>query len=135
MWDLEMFLKENKIKRENKFFAATKSIKDSSGEPALWEIRPVPTKENEEIRCSCLKKTKDGFSLDTPLYVARLVAASVVSPDLYNAKLQDSYGVVTPEDLVREMVDNHGEYAKLVAFVEEMNGCEPMDKKVEKAKN
>ncbi len=135
MWDLEMFLKENKIKRENQFFPATKSIIDDEGKPFMWEIRPLSTKENEEIRQSCMVKGSEGYSLNSALYVARMVAASVVVPNLYNAKLQDSYKVKCPEDLVREMVDLPGEYAALVDFVEKLNGFSSMEDKVNQAKN
>lgn len=135
MLEMEMFLKENKIKIDNRFFSATKSLIDKEGNPLQWEIRPLSTRENEEIRQSCLVKGSDGYSLNTPLYVARMVAASVVEPNLYNAKLQDSYGVKCPEDLVREMVDLPSEYSKLVEFVEDLNGFTSMEDKVNQAKN
>ena len=63
-----------------------------------------------------------------------MVCASIVKPDLSNAKLQDSYGVKTEADLLQEMIDNPGEYANLVQFVTEMNGYD-LDEEVESAKN
>ena len=38
-------------------------------------------------------------------YVAELLVSAVVYPDLYNAELQDSYGVKTASDLLKEMND------------------------------
>ena len=67
---------------------------------------------------------------------AKMLASSIVFPDLYNAELQDSYGVSTPEDLVREMIDDPGEYNKFLAYVQEFNGFDSnMEDKVEEAKN
>ena len=74
--------------------------------------------------------------VNSALYAAKMLAASVVFPDLNNAELQDSYGVTTPHDLVREMVDDPGEYNDFVAFVQEFNGfTNDMDDKVAEAKN
>ena len=35
------FMKENKKKKENTTYAATRSIVDKNGEPVLWTLRPV----------------------------------------------------------------------------------------------
>ena len=72
---------------------------------------------------------------DANLYMNKLVVASTVCPDLYDAELQDSYGVKTPEELVKEMLDNPGEYQNLVLFIQEYNGFTNMQDKVEEAKN
>mgnify|MGYP002544732200 CR=1 FL=1 len=74
--------------------------------------------------------------LDSNKYLAKMVAESVVCPNLYDAELQDSYGVTNPEDLVREMVDNPGEYQDLAAFVQNFSGFDvSMEQKVDEAKN
>ncbi len=65
-----------------------------------------------------------------------MITASVVLPDLYDAELQDSYGVSTPEDLLFAMVDDPGEYNELAAFVQKFQGFDTtFDDKVEQAKN
>ena len=74
--------------------------------------------------------------LNASLYLRKLIAASVVYPDLYDAELQDSYGVCTPEELLYAMVDDPGEYNDLAAFVQKLNGFDvSFDDKVEEAKN
>ena len=74
--------------------------------------------------------------LKTNLYLRKMVAASVVTPDLYDAELQDSYGVAKPEELVQAMVDDPGEYNELVDFVQKFQGFNiSMNDKVEDAKN
>lgn len=49
MEKLELFLKKNKVKRENIQYPATTSLVDENGEPLLWELRAVTTKENNKL--------------------------------------------------------------------------------------
>jgi len=137
------FLKENKIKKENTTYAATKSLTDEKGNPLLWTIRPITTKENEALRDECMVdvpvKGKPNLyrpKLLTNKYMAKLLAACVVEPNLYEAELQDSYGVNTPQDLVQAMVDDPGEYSDFVTFVQNFNGFNTsLEEDVEEAKN
>ena len=65
-----------------------------------------------------------------------MIVASVVVPDLYDKELQDSYGVMTPEDLLLAMVDNPGEYNDLASFVQKFQGFDvSFSDKVDEAKN
>ena len=54
-------------------------------------------------------------------YCGRLCEESVLYPDLKNAALQDSYGVMGGAALLKAML-NGGEYVFLVRQVEEVNG-------------
>lgn len=139
---ISAFLKKNKIVKANAFFAATKSLCDDQGKPIEWEIKPITTKENEDIQNKCLVNVsvpgKPGQSvqrLDPTKYIKRLIAASVVFPDLLNAELQDSYGVSTPESLVQEMVDNSGEWNAFAQFINDFNGFTPIQEDIDTAKN
>ena len=142
MSNLSMFLKKNKKQRENIFYAASADFTDENGKPIEWELRAVTTAENDRIRDDCTKEIKDKKGgivrqkVDQNLYLARLACASIVFPNLNDAALQDSYGVKTPEALLKEMIDNAGEYSALVAKVSELSGFdrEPADE-VEEAKN
>ena len=143
MSNLSLFLKKNKIQKENTTYPATKSLLDENGNPLLWEIKPLTTRENENIRESCMievpVKGKPNMyrpKLNTSLYLAKIMVASIVHPNLYDADLQDSYGVKTPEDLLKEMIDDPGEYNEFAAFIQQYNGFDTtMDEKVEEAKN
>ncbi len=143
MSKFSMFMKENKAVKENARLAVTNSLCDEGGNPLLWELRHISSKENEAIRDSCIAETpvagKSGVvrsKLKTGLYVQKLIAASVVFPDLYDAELQDSYGAKTPEELLMAMVDNPGEYNRLAEFVQHFQGFDiSFDEKVEQAKN
>lgn len=143
MSNLSLFLKKNKIQKENTTYAATKSLCDEQGNPLLWEIKPLTTKENENIREACMievpvKGKPNMFrpKLVTSKYLTKMMVASIVEPNLYNAELQDSYEVKTPEDLLKEMVNDPGEYNDLATFIQQFNGFNTtMQDKVEEAKN
>ena len=53
MSNLSRFLKENKKVKENTKYAATKSLTDEKGNPLEWEIRPLTTRANDELRDDC----------------------------------------------------------------------------------
>ena len=134
MDSLKLFLNENKIKKENVFYAATESLKDEKGQAVKWEIRHISTKEDEEIREECIKKGQNRF--DYNLYMKKMAVRSVVNPPLYNALLQDSYSVKTPEELLERLIDNPGEYQEFIRFIQKLNGFDiTMEKRVERAKN
>lgn len=137
------FMKANKTVKENVMHPVTQSLCDEKGNPLEWEFRHITSKENEEIREDCtidvqVKGKPNMFrpKLNAGLYVQKMIAASVVSPDLYDAELQDSYGVKTPEALLMAMVDDPGEYNELVSFVQKFQGFNvSFEDKVEEAKN
>ena len=118
------FMKANKAVKENGFYPATKSLCDEKGNPLEWEFKHISSKENEEIRENCTidipvtgKPNMYRPKLKSSLYIQRMIAASVVVPDLFDSELQDSYGVKTHEDLLMAMVYDPGEYNDLAAFV------------------
>ena len=143
MSSMSLFFKQNKIAKENTFYPATKSLCDENGKPLEWEIRPLSTKEDEKIRDACTleipipgKPNMYRSKVDTSKYIARLISASVVFPDLYNAELQDDYGVSTPEDLIKELVDDPGEYTAFMVFIQKFNNFNIMlQDDVDEAKN
>lgn len=138
MGQFERFLKSNKKIREPTVYAASRSFTDDSGEPVLWKIRPISTKENEMIRDECVieDKASGRYRIEISKYTAKLLAASVIEPNLYDKELQDSYGVMTPEALLLELLDNPSEYRKFADFIQRFNGFnESFSDKVDAAKN
>ena len=143
MGELTRFLKKNKKVRKNAFYPATKSLCDENGEPLLWEVRALSTRETDAIRENCTTEVpvtgKPGMmrpKVDSTKYVESMVVAAVVFPDLRNAELQDSYGVKTPEALIKEMLDNPEEYNTFAEFIQEYNGLdETITEKIEQVKN
>lgn len=143
MSNLSRFLKQNKKMKENTTYKATKSLTDEKGNPLDWIIKPISTKENDVIRDECVTeipvKGKVGVyrqKLNTSKYIAKLIVASVVEPNLYDKELQDSYSVMSAEDLIKEMIDDPGEYSEFGVFIQNFNGfTETIDEEVEEAKN
>lgn len=137
------FMKQNKVVKGNTTFPATKSLADENGKPLEWVLKPLSTRENENIRDECMievpVKGKPNVyrpKLNTSLYIAKMLCACIVEPNMYDKELQDSYGVMKPEDLLKEMIDDPGEYQALASFVQEFNGFNTtLEDKVEEAKN
>ena len=136
-------MKQNKTPKPNVKYPAVKSLKDENGSTLEWELRHLTSRENDQIRDECTteipiagKPNMYRPRLNTSLYLRKLIAASVVRPDLYDAELQDSYGVKSPEDLIYAIVDEPGEYSELAAFIQKLNGFDiTLEEKAEQAKN
>ena len=143
MSNFSRFMKQNKIAKKNENFAPTKSLTDENGNALEWEFTHITSKQNEDLRESNtydvpIKGKPNMFrgKLNTSNYLADMIVASTVSPDLYNKELQDSYGVKTPNDLLFALVDDPGEYSDLCRWIQQFQGfTETLDDKVEEAKN
>ena len=143
MGNFELFMKGNKVKRENQFIAATSNFLDKNGQPVKWEVRHLTTKEANAIREDCTTEVpvrgKTGMyrsKLNTNEYLGKLASAAVVYPDLNNKALQDSYGVMTPEELIFEMIDDPTEFNEFLEKIQNMSGLDKtLNDKVEEAKN
>lgn len=143
MSEFSRFMRANKTEKKNERYAPTRSLCDESGKPLEWEFKHITSKENEEMRDECTidvpvtgKPNMFRPRVQSGKYIRKMIAASVVYPDLYNAQLQDSYGVKTPEDLLLAMVDDPGEYNELTAFIQRFQGFDTsFNDKVEEAKN
>lgn len=137
------FMKANKIAKANEKYAPTASLVDDNGKPLEWEFKSITSKENEALRNSCTVEVqvtgKPGVyrpKVNTDQYLNKLIVASTVYPDLYDAELQDSYGVKTPEELLYALVDNAGEYQELTVWMQKYQGfTKSFEEKVDEAKN
>ena len=137
------FMKSNKAVKENGFYAPTRSLCDEDGRPLEWEFRHITSKENEDLRDSCTievpitgKPNMFRQKVKSSPYIQKMIAASVVVPDLYDKELQDSYDAMTPEELLLAMVDDPGEYNDLASFVQKFQGFDvSFEEKVDEAKN
>lgn len=141
MSNLKLFMKDNKETKKNTKYVATKTLKDENGVPLKWEIKPLSTKEFDRIREDCTMeipiKGKQGVyrqKINGSKYMASLICASVVEPNLYDVDLQNSYGVMKAEDLVKEMLEPF-EYTDFSTFLQEFNGFTDLEEDVKKAKN
>ena len=141
MSNLKLFLKENRKVRENKKYVPTRAFVDENGKALEWEFRPLDSKEVEQIReDNTYEVSVEGSpnmyrpKTNSKKIIEDMIIAAVVEPNLFDQELQDSYGVMTPNDLLHELVEVPGEYDDLGKFIQEMNGYS-LVQKVEQAKN
>ena len=141
MSGLSGFLAQNAIKTENEHHVISDRFLDEEGNPIPWEIRTIDEEFNESIRKSCITRERDrktkqvNEKTNHPLYLTRLIIECVVFPNLKDAELQNSYGVMGAEALIKKMLEP-GEYSRLLEKVMEVTGFdEDMDDKVEAVKN
>ena len=141
MTNMEVFLKQNAVQKENKKVAVSERFKDEDGKVVEWEIRPLTAQEdqilreaNTEIKELKGKKGQLFPQLDSNKYSAMLIAACVVFPDLQNQELQDSYGVKNKPDLLTAMLFP-GEFQDLFSEVQKINGFKTLEDLTEEAKN
>lgn len=137
MSDLSRFLKQNQKQKENVWYAPTASLTDENGEALKWEFRAIGTAESEDIRDGCMvdvvgkgKNKQNSQKLNAKSYIAKLISRCVVYPDLREVELQNSYGVMSDEELLKAMVNHPGEYAKLSMFVQKLCGFDELESDV-----
>ena len=143
MSNLKAFLKTNKKEKKTTQYPATKSLCDENGNPLMWTVKALSTKEADAIREECTVEVpitgKPGMyrpKVNGNKLLRKLVCAAVVEPDLQNRELQDSYGVMNAEDLVVEMIDNPAEFSEFATFVQEYGGVDKtLQEEVNEAKN
>lgn len=133
--DLSFFMADNVEAIEPVEIAVSKRIKDKDGNPVMWKLRPVPTELANKIENECIevRGIKRNFNLEK--YTNKICAAAVVYPDLYNADLQDSWGVKKPEDLLVKILSDKGEFEIVRNVATSSLENEEFEKLVDEAKN
>lgn len=140
MSTLQAFFAQNTVSDYVEEFVVSDRFKDDKGVPIPWKIRAMTEAENEAIRKSATTMVKGKNGVKVPEtkpeeYLAKLAVESVVFPDLKNADLQTSYGVLGAEELLKKMLFS-GEYAALIQKVQSINGFDrDINDMVEEAKN
>ena len=142
MGDLSCFLAQNALKTDNVKFVASKRFLNKDKKPIEWEIQAVASTEDEALRKACTKRVpvvgkKGQYTQETDynLYLGKLAARCTVFPSLADKELQDSYGVMGADAVLKAML-TAGEYANYLEKVQEVNGFDTsMDELVEDAKN
>ncbi len=115
------FMLQNVNKIENIKYVVSDRFTDNDGKPMEWEIRCLDRLEEEEIMKTCYKKNNSkGLELDELLFAGKLMANSVVYPNLNNAMLQNSYGVMSADTLLKKMLIPY-EYLCLQVQVQRLN--------------
>ena len=108
--DLQAFFMENAAPFREEEFPLSERF-SRNGEPAVFRLRGISEEENAALRRQCRKTGKFGET-DGEEYLAKLTAACVAEPDLNDAALQRSWGVMGAEALLKRMLAA-GEFARL----------------------
>jgi hypothetical protein len=138
---LKSFFKQNAKPIENEKVVVSERFTDENGKPIEWEIKAISNEQDDKLREDCTKqeKIKKGVyvpKLDYSAYLKRLLVSCVVFPELDDAELQDSYGVMGEEALLSAML-LPGEYSNLAEEVQAICGFDKdiLEEKVDEAKN
>lgn len=142
MGNLSGFLAQNALKVENVKYVASKRFLDEKGQPIPWEICCITSTEDEALRKACTRRVpvpgkRNQFTQETDynLYLGKLAAKCTAYPNLDDAELQNSYGVMGADALLKTML-TPGEYADYLTKVQEVNGFEiTFEDAVDEAKN
>lgn len=140
MGGLSAFMAQNAVKQEHMRIAVSPRFMED-GKPAEWEARALTTEEDEALRKKFTRHVqvtgkpgqfRDEF--DANGYLAAMAAACTVYPDLNDAELQDSYGALGAEALLKKML-LAGESTLYFAKLQELNGFTSFEEQVDEAKN
>ncbi|MGL5715048.1 MAG: phage tail assembly chaperone [Paraclostridium sp.] len=142
MSNLNAFLSHNAVQVEDKKHVVSNRFLDDKGNPIPWVLRPVTSQEDEKLRTSCTKKVmipgqKNQFTQETDMnkYIGLLAVNCTIFPDLHDATLQDSYGVMGADELLKTML-LPGEYGDFLVEIQQINGYnQSFEDKVDEAKN
>lgn len=138
---LSAFLAQNAKKVDNRKIVASPRFTDENGKAMEWEITCITAAENQKIRKDSIrnipvtgKRGQYTQDFDTAAYQAKLAVKCTVFPDLNNAELQESYGVMGAEALVSAML-TPGEFDGFILAITDLNGFNSEGELVDEAKN
>ena len=140
--NLTAFLAQNAKKIDNVTFTASERFTDpATGGPMPWEICCITAAETAAIRKSCMRSVpvpgrKGQFTqdFDVNAYLAKVSARCTVFPNLNDAGLQQSYGVMGAEQLITTML-TPAEFEDYSTKVLNVNGFQSGEEMVDEAKN
>ena len=138
---LSAFFAQNAKKVDNRKVVASDRFADETGAPMEWEITCITAGENQKLRKDSIrsvpipgKRGQVTQDFDTAKYQAKLAVKCTVFPDLNNAELQESYGVMGAEQLISAML-SPGEFDAYILAILELNGFTSEGELVDEAKN
>jgi hypothetical protein len=138
---LSAFMAQNAKQVENRKIVASKRFIGADGKPVEWEIRAISASENQKLRKACTrnvpiagKRGQFTQEFDAQAYQAKIAVACTVFPNLNDAELQESYGVMGAEQLITTML-TFGEFDEYVSAILDLNGFSDMQELVDEAKN
>lgn len=142
MGSLNGFLKQNAVQKVNEKLIVSERFLDENSKPMEWEVCTITSEEDERLRKDCTKRVpipgkKNQYTAETDynLYLGKLAAKCTVFPNLNDKELQDSYGTMGSDAVLKVML-TPGEYAEYLSQVQRINDFDiTMEEAVDEAKN
>ena len=134
--NLTAFLAQNAKKIDNvTFIASDRFVDPDTGEAMPWEICCITAAENAGLRKACMRTVpvpgrKGQFTqdFDANAYLAKVAVRCTVFPNLNDAELQQSYGVMGAEQLITTMLTpaEFEDYSTTLAIVWKTGDTSPL---------
>ncbi|WAW15457.1 phage tail assembly chaperone [Peptostreptococcus equinus] len=134
MSKFQAFMKKDIDSLTKEVVISERFINEETGEFIPFKIKPIPTSLEKLIRKGCTNITQNGQDFDSVAYENQIAVNCIVEPDLHDKELQDFYGVLTPEDLLNEML-LVGENQQLQVELSKINGFKTPKGLADEAKN
>lgn len=136
---LNAFLGQNVGKIKEVEFVVSDRFKDEEGKAVPFVLVPIDGDRDEKLKeeCTIQEVSKSGrpvVKFDSVGYGRKMTVVTVKEPNLNSKELQDSYGVMSAEELITKML-LPGEYSALQKRVQEVNGFKTYGDLEEEAKN
>ncbi|MCH5192171.1 MAG: phage portal protein [Oscillospiraceae bacterium] len=138
---LSAFLAQNAKQVDNRKIVVSPRFVDEDDKPIEWEITCVTAGENQKIRKNSTrnvpvngKRGQYTQDFDIAQYQAKLAVQCTVFPDLNDKELQDSYGVMSAEQLISAML-TPGEFDSLILDITDLCGFTADGELIDEAKN
>lgn len=132
------FFKENVVDpyQEVEYVVSDRFI-DEDANPIKWKLKPM----NPDVALDLIDKSVETdpktrkADFKTSLYQKNVVINTIIYPNLNDAALQDSYGVMSPGELISRML-NAEEFNGLLSKCMDVNGLsKSFEDKKEEVKN
>ena len=131
--DLKRFFKENAKEIKTEKVIVSDRFTDEDGKALEWEIKSISAGKEEMLKDGCRIQGKKGSQdVDTSKFFRKVVVNCVQYPNLNDVELQNSYGAMSAEQLICEML-NGGEYNHLLAKVSKICGYDEAKSELEEA--
>ena len=136
---LNAFLSQNVKKVDEIEVVVSDRFMDEDGKVVPFKLIPITAEQDEKIKEQCTiqkigKNGKPDVKFDSVAYGRKMTVATVSYPNLNSEELQNSYGVMSGEELLPIML-LPGEYAQLQKRVQEVNGFKTFQELEDEAKN
>lgn len=126
---VEQFFKVRRAPKTKKVVVSN-CFKDDKGNPIPWTIQSLSIEQIQAVA----KASMVNGQVDVQKNQVGMMTASVISPNLRNAELQDYFEVMTEEDLLKAML-LPVEYAKLYEAIADLNDIKTEAEMVDEVKN